>query len=279
MLTRLPILKPRLIKAILKDFVLGSTAAATARRHCVSRHTINQWFNHWREAIFEHCRLAPRFSGEVEVDQTQLTGRGSKKSKLYKKQFDSSYGLPYDDPGLKKIQEKMRKLRELERIRLGKKLWKPVKALGIWSQTGQVYTQIIPDEKRDTLMPIIYMVVEEGSTIYTDSWRSYGKLKEDIYKHKVVDHSKAFTNTKGDHINHIESFWSFAKRRLTSYNGLNKRRAVLMLKECEFFWNNGGIENWKRAIKKIEGFCPIPKKSQKRPKFFKPPINPNPKRG
>ena len=278
MLQRLPILKPKVLRALLKDFALGSTATATAHRHGISRGTTNHWFNHWREAIFEYGRLAPRFSGEVEIDQTQLTGRGAKKHKALKRQMmDESYDASQKAEWVKFL-DRQRKKREQLLLKQGKVPWKPVKALGIMSRTGQVYTHLITDEKRDTLLPIIYMVVEEGSTILTDSWRSYGTLKADRYEHRVVDHSKSFTNSRGDHINTIESFWSFTKRHLTRFNGLNKRRAILMLKECEFRWNLGGAENWKAIMKKVVEFCPLPKKAQKRPKSFKPPKNPNPKK-
>ena len=251
---------------MLKQFVLGSTATFTAEDLGISRTTVNLWFNHWREAIYEYSRIAPRFSGEVEIDQTQLTGRGSKRNKVLRKQ-DDAYGAPRDSEWLKFLRER----REKQEKEQKKKSWKPVKALGIMNRNGQVYTHIIIDEKKETLLPIVYMVVEEGSTIYTDSWRSYGRLKDDKYDHKVVDHSKAFTNAKGDHINFIESFWSFAKRRLSKFNGLNKRRAILHLKESEFRWNHGdGLDGkkWKSIMKKIEEITPVPKKSQKRRKLF-----------
>ncbi|HEX3033903.1 MAG TPA: IS1595 family transposase, partial [Thermodesulfobacteriota bacterium] len=40
------------------------------------------------------------------------------------------------------------------------------------------------------------------------------------------------------HINGIESFWSFAKRRLQKFNGVSKKNFNLHLKECEFRFNN-----------------------------------------
>jgi transposase-like protein len=38
------------------------------------------------------------------------------------------------------------------------------------------------------------------------------------------------------HINGMESFWSFTKRRLSKFNG-TKKNFELHLKECEWRWN------------------------------------------
>ncbi|MBL8510812.1 MAG: transposase, partial [Betaproteobacteria bacterium] len=40
------------------------------------------------------------------------------------------------------------------------------------------------------------------------------------------------------HVNGIESFWSFAKRRLAKFNGIAKHTFALHLKECEFRFNH-----------------------------------------
>jgi len=39
-------------------------------------------------------------------------------------------------------------------------------------------------------------------------------------------------------INGIESFGSYAKRKLQKFNGINKKSFNLHLKECEFRFNN-----------------------------------------
>ena len=41
-----------------------------------------------------------------------------------------------------------------------------------------------------------------------------------------------------NHINGIESFWSYAKRRLEKFHGIPKSKFNLHLKECEFRFNN-----------------------------------------
>jgi transposase-like protein len=40
------------------------------------------------------------------------------------------------------------------------------------------------------------------------------------------------------HVNGIKAFWSFAKRRLAKFNGLNDENFIMHLKECEFRYNN-----------------------------------------
>jgi transposase-like protein len=53
-----------------------------------------------------------------------------------------------------------------------------------------------------------------------------------MIKHLRINHKKdQFSNHKGTHINGIESFWSFCKRRLNKFNGV-KKKFPLHLKEC-----------------------------------------------
>ena len=52
------------------------------------------------------------------------------------------------------------------------------------------------------------------------------------------------------HINGIESFWSFSKRRLGKFNGLKDEKFLLHLKECVFRWNHKG-KNLNKIIWKM----------------------------
>lgn len=71
-------------------------------------------------------------------------------------------------------------------------------------------------------------------------------------KHLRVNKSKHFSNKQGVHINGIESFWSFTKRRLAKFNGV-KKYFDLHLKECEWRWKKTQkeMENelWKLLLK------------------------------
>ncbi|MDE4949189.1 IS1595 family transposase, partial [Francisella tularensis subsp. holarctica] len=57
-----------------------------------------------------------------------------------------------------------------------------------------------------------------------------------------------------NHVNVIESFWSFSKRRLAKFNGLCDDKFVLHLKECEFRWNNKDNDLYKIMLTLVRKF-------------------------
>ena len=68
-----------------------------------------------------------------------------------------------------------------------------------------------------------------------DGWRGYNGLVDVGYsKHFRVYHGDNEFANGNRHINGIESFWSYAKRRLIKFNGVSKRTFYLHLKETEF---------------------------------------------
>ncbi|MDE4948901.1 IS1595 family transposase, partial [Francisella tularensis subsp. holarctica] len=97
---------------------------------------------------------------------------------------------------------------------------------------------IVPNCSKESLMPIIQGKILEKSTIYTDGWKSYDGLILNGYDHYRIYHShNEFARVK-NHVNGIESFWYFSKRRLAKFNGLSDDKFVLHLKDFEFRWNN-----------------------------------------
>jgi transposase-like protein len=56
-------------------------------------------------------------------------------------------------------------------------------------------------------------------------------------KHLRVRHNDNEFANRQSHINGIESFWSYAKRRLTKFNGVPRHTFYLHLKETEFRFN------------------------------------------
>ncbi|MBR6198955.1 MAG: transposase, partial [Spirochaetales bacterium] len=55
--------------------------------------------------------------------------------------------------------------------------------------------------------------------------------------HRVYHNENEFARGKR-HVNGIENFWSFAKRRLSKFNGCKSDKFVLHLKECEWRYNH-----------------------------------------
>lgn len=97
-------------------------------------------------------------------------------------------------------------------------------------------TEIVPDCTAKSLQAIILGKVSPDSVIYSDGWRGYNGLVDVGYaKHFRVNHSKnEFAHGKC-HINGIESFWSFTKRRFAKFNSVSKN-FEWHLKECEWRW-------------------------------------------
>lgn len=100
-----------------------------------------------------------------------------------------------------------------------------------------MYTKIIPDASSATLMPIIERKVILDSIVYSDSWRGYNVLDISEFKHYRINHSQLFAD-KQNHINGIENFWNQAKRHMRKFNGVPKDNFGLLLKECEWRFNN-----------------------------------------
>ena len=111
---------------------------------------------------------------------------------------------------------------------------------GLFKRNGKVYTEIVSDCRAATLSSIIRGKVSLESVIYSDCWRGYDGLVDlGFEKHFRVKHSdNEFSKGNGNHINGIESFWGYAKHRLTKFKGIRKDLFKIYLKETEFRFNH-----------------------------------------
>ena len=98
--------------------------------------------------------------------------------------------------------------------------------------------EIVKNCSKAQLMPIIEGRILDGSEIHTDGWKSYDGLIVNGYDHYRVYHAHNEFARGKCHVNGIESFWSYCKRRLAKFNGMNNDKFILHLKECEFRCNN-----------------------------------------
>ena len=118
-----------------------------------------------------------------------------------------------------------------------------------WSQTCSRETRPGSSGKKPGIWLVTEGKVLEGSTIYSDGWKAYYGLILNGYEHYRVYHSHNEFARGKSHINGIESFWSFAKRRLAKFNGLSDETFPIHLKECEFRWNNKDSNLYKILLK------------------------------
>jgi transposase-like protein len=77
---------------------------------------------------------------------------------------------------------------------------------------GRVNCEVVPTHSKPVLQKRIREHVEPGSSLYTDSLKSYEGLERE-YIHGIVDHSKECVNGR-IHTNGLENFWSLLKRTL-----------------------------------------------------------------
>lgn len=111
--------------------------------------------------------------------------------------------------------------------------------LGLLKRGDKVYTEIVPDCSKTTLQAIIRDHVDPDTVIHSDGWRGYDGLVDIGFdKHFRVHHGENEFASGERHINGIESFWSFAKRRLAKFNGIAKHTFYLHLKETELRFNH-----------------------------------------
>lgn len=70
-------------------------------------------------------------------------------------------------------------------------------------------------------------------------WRGYNGLVDVGYaRHLRVNHGDNQSVDGRSHINGIESFWAFAKHRLTEFKGVPRHTFYLHLQETEFRFNH-----------------------------------------
>jgi transposase len=111
-----------------------------------------------------------------------------------------------------------------------------VSVFGILERAGRVYTVVVPDCRKETLMAKIESSAVKGSVFYTDEFVSYKDLSR-FGKHVPVDHAVAYVDGAA-HINGIEGFWSYAKRLHRLSHGVGRENFPVYLAEYEFRYNH-----------------------------------------
>jgi len=187
-------------REVLRCFSMDLTASDTALLTGLSRNSINKIYAKLRLHIAKFCIDFDASGGEFELDESYF--------------------------GAKRVRGKR-----------GRGAAGKTPVFGLLKRDGKVYVEVVKDCSREQLMPIIQGKILEGSTINTDGWKAYDGLVLNGYTHHRVFHSHNEFARGKCHVNGIESFWSFAKRRIAKFNGLTDENFFLHLKESEFRFN------------------------------------------
>lgn len=193
------------IKKVLNCFSNDLTALQTAGVLWLHRNTINRFYNLFRNIIYEQqLKLFHelKMKGDVEMDESYFWA--------------------------KRIRGFRGKLKRGRGTRKQPVFW-------LLKRDGKVYTEIIPNCSANTLETIVLEKVDHDSVILTDGWKWYDWLVDVWYdKHyRVVHSANEWSKWWWIHINWIEWFRSFTKRRMNKFNWV-KKNFHLHLKESEF---------------------------------------------
>lgn len=195
-------ISPAKTRQILRYFAMDLTATDCAELSGVSVRSINTIYLRVRRRLAEHCQTISPLGGELEADESYFGPRRVR-------------GLRGRGAGSKTV------------------------VFGLLKRGDSVYTEIVPDATKRTLQAIIRGRADIASVIHTDGWRGYdGLVDVGFDKHLRVNHGNNEFARGSVHVNGIESFWSYAKRRLVKFNGVPRHTFFLHLKETEFRFNH-----------------------------------------
>jgi len=132
------------IKKIIEAFCadISSTQAAILLKF--NRNTTNRYYNIFRDLIFEHQNAEKeQLCGIVEVDESYFGARRIRGLAIKLKRGRGTLKQP---------------------------------VFGIFERNGKVYTEIVPDCKKETLQAIIRHKISPESVVNSDGWRGYSGL-------------------------------------------------------------------------------------------------------
>src|SRR5215813_11168115 len=193
-----------------EHFVAGTPARTAAALIGVNKNTAALFYHRLREIVAARIEDECPIEGEIEIDECYFGG--TRKGKR------------------------------------GRGAAGKVAVFGILKRGGKVYTKMIADSGRTTILPIIEAKVKPDSIVYSDAFATYDVLDVSAFHHHRISHREAFVLGPGRHINGVENFWNQAKRHLRRYNGIPRHHFHPFLKECEWRFNYGSPDKLLKTL-------------------------------
>jgi len=208
-------LPEKTLKKVISEFILEHSTNVILSRVNISKYKLLKILTLIRIVMARD--LPEVFDGTVEVDETYLGGQ--MKNRRIK-----------DKMKLEKIKGSRKKLSGHATIK------QPI--FGILCRDGKVWAQLIHNTEAIDLQPLIENQVKKGSVVCSDTWRGYTGIAAKGYVHRLVKHSEGiYSDGKGNHINGLEGFWGYLKRKLAAKGGIRKEKLPLFLGEYVWRYN------------------------------------------
>ncbi len=189
-------------KELLKLFCADVPGLTASKLAVVNRKTSQRIYERVRKRVVKMAlEEAKPFTGEVEVDESYF--------------------------GPRRV-----------RGRRGRGAGGKTPVIGLLKGGGKVFTGVVKNCSRAELEPIIKGQVLSKATVYTDGWLGSDGLLLSGYKHRRIHHHENEFARGKNHVNGIESFWSYAKFRFIKLRGVRREFFFLHLKESEWRWNH-----------------------------------------
>ena len=197
------------LRRVIQEYLLEHSTNIILSRVDISKYMLLKILTLLRVVMTQD--LPEVFDGTVEVDETYLGGQWKNKRLSVK--------------------------RNLPKAKRGRGTKKQA-VFGILCRNGKVWAELIDSVEAKQLQPRILKQVKKGSTVFSDTWRGYTGIAAKGYVHRLVKHSKDSYVTNGNHINGLEGFWGYLKRKLAAKGGIRPSRLHLYLGEYVWRYNH-----------------------------------------
>ena len=179
-------LTPAQRRRLLRWFLLGLSATRVAQETRLGREQVALG-----GLLLVHQAMVrdvpPALSGVVEIDETSLGGAWRNKRRAARAQ------------GTKRGRGTTKRA-----------------VFGILCRGGQVWAAVVPNvEEKTLLLSSTTACNSTPSSARTPSPATLG-LQRGGYVHRLVDHRQVFSDRHGSHVNGLEGFWGYLKRRLAA---------------------------------------------------------------
>jgi len=209
-------------RRLLRWFLLGQSAAVIARETRLDRKRVLRALHLVRRAMADD--MPPPFADAIELDETLL--------ERLQIQTSAAPSGGARKPGRGSIKQAVFRI-----------MWRD----------GEVRAEVLPNLEAKTLL----LLLEKGLRTPANSatLHTYTGIAAGGHIYRVVGPMQAVRSGPGGHLNPLEGFWGYLKRRLSAKGGVRRNRLPLYLGEYVWRYNHRNLsdaDQVKRLLKLIQ---------------------------